>query len=292
MYYVFLIIIFSIILSRKEINAENVYFAPSLFVNHGGGPNPVLGEEHNLEIADSLKSVKDIVDLKHLKAVIIVTAHWEADVVSISSDIHHDLLYDYNNFPPETYKYKYNASGDPQLATSIYEALIDEGIKARLDNERGWDHGTFIPMMLINPSADIPVIQVSILANEDAEQHYRLGEVLYKFRKQGVAVIGSGMSYHNMTEFKKALKPSDWSIVNEEFDDFLYEVCTGDVEKRKRALVEWQLEPGALQAHPLTEADHLMPLIVNAGSGGRVAAKRIFKSVFLGKFLLSGYIWN
>ncbi|KAF9416623.1 hypothetical protein HW555_006053 [Spodoptera exigua] len=270
---------------------EDVYFAPSLFLNHGGGPYPVLGEKNNLEIAEALKDVSGYVDLSRLRAIVIVTAHREEDVVTISSAERHSLLYDYYNFPPESYTLKYNAPGDPILAARIHEAFKNAGIESRLDDQRGWDHGVFIPMMLINPKADISIIQISILENQNASQHYEIGRVLYQFRKEGVAIFGSGLSYHNMKEFRKVNPEIEKNIVNTDFDRFLNEVCTGDEESRKK-IVFWEQEKGAYESHPLGEADHLMPLIVNAGAGGTGRGRKIFDSVFLGKFKISGFIWD
>lgn len=267
------------------------YFAPSVFLNHGGGPLPLLGEKYNLEIAESLKNTSQFVDLKRLKAIIVVTAHREEDQVTISAGEHHDLLYDYNNYPPVSYTFKYNAPGDPILAGKIRDAFKKVNIPSKLDTERGWDHGVFVPMMLINPSADIPIIQVSILKNQDAEKHYLIGEVLYQFRKDGVAIFGSGFSYHNMKEFKKFRPGEDVEVVNKKFDNFLTEVCTGDVQNRDKIL-DWQEQPEAMECHPLGEADHLMPLIVNAGAGGSQPGRKNFDSIFSEKFKISGYIWD
>ncbi|XP_026749367.2 uncharacterized protein LOC113510137 [Galleria mellonella] len=276
-----------------NINCENnTILAPSLFLNHGGGPYPVLGEEFNKEIRDSLKNVSSFVDLKRLNAVIVVTAHREEDVVTISSGDHHDMLYDYYNFPPISYTFKHNAPGDPVLAGRIHEAFKKVGIPSKLDSVRGWDHGVFIPMMLVDPDANIPIVQVSILKNQDAAQHFEIGKVLYQFRKEGVAVFGSGMSYHNMGEFKKAESDDNRLIVNDKFDEFLNEVCTGDADEMKDRLTTWMEVPGGLESHPLGEADHLMPLIVNAGAGGAHPGTNIFKSVFIYKFRLSGFIWD
>lgn len=275
-----------------EMSVCEKYFAPSLFLNHGGGPLPILGEQSELEIAESLRNVDEIVDLKRLKAIIVVTAHREEDVVTISNGEHHDLLYDYYNFPPESYTFKYNAPGDPILAGKIRDAFVKANIPSQLDSERGWDHGVFIPMMLINPSEDIPIVQVSILKNQNAEQHYKIGEVLNQFRKEGIAIFGSGMSYHNMKQFRSTSCSGDPDkIVNESFDNFLNEVCTGDVENRKKIL-DWQDQVEGLESHPLGKADHLMPLIVNAGAGGLQPGKKIFNSVYCRKFQLSGYIWD
>lgn len=287
----FIYCILFIVLCGTNVMAESI--APSLYLNHGGGPYPVLGVKDDLEIAQALKSVKDYVDLRKLKAIIIVTAHWEEDIVSIGSGKNHSMLYDYYNFPPKSYTFQYNAPGDAALASSIQESLKAEGIESKLDDQRGWDHGVFIPMMLIHPEADIPIIPISILASQDADAHYKLGEILYKYRKDGVAIFGSGMSYHNMAEFRKTNKVNNGVIVNEEFDSFLDEACgIADNERRKEKFVNWQTAPGALESHPLHQADHLMPLIVNAGAGGSKPAEKIFSSVYIKKFKLSGYIWK
>ncbi|KAM3956835.1 uncharacterized protein ACR2FA_009143 [Aphomia sociella] len=269
--------------------SDKHYFAPSLFINHGGGPNPVLGEKNNRDIAEFLKNVHNIVDLKSLKAIILVTAHREEDIVTISAGERHGLLYDYYNFPPESYKLRYDGKGDPVLARKIYEALKNAGIPSQLDTERGWDHGVFIPMMLINPSADIPIVQISILKNHNAGQHFEIGKVLYQFRKDGVAVFGSGLSYHNMKELRKESN-EDLGIVNGEFDQFLNDVCTGGEEKRKE-IVFWEKAPGAYNSHPLGDADHLMPLIVAAGAGGSKSGRNVFNSIFKDNFKLSGFMW-
>lgn len=198
--------------------------APAIFVNHGGGPLPLLGEKDHVPLTKFLKDdIHKHIDLKEIKAIILVTAHWEESKVTISSGKHHKLYFDYYNFPPESYKYKYDAPGDPELAQRIHEQLKKAGIDSKLDAERGWDHGVFVPMILINPKADIPIVQISVLSNQDPVQHYKLGKVLKQFRKEGVAVFGSGMSYHNMYEFMNGRNKG--KVVNEEFDEFLNEVC-------------------------------------------------------------------
>jgi aromatic ring-opening dioxygenase catalytic subunit (LigB family) len=265
--------------------------APALFVNHGGGPMPLLGDSEHKGLTVFLRDeVKKHLNLAETKAIILVTAHWEESSVTISSGKKHDLYFDYYGFPPETYKYKYDAPGDPVLAERIHEALKKEGINSKLDPKRGWDHGVFVPMLLINPAANIPIIQLSVLKTQDPEQHYKLGQALYQFRKEGIAVLGSGMSYHNMREFFYGRKGE---VVNAEFDDYLYKVCTSEDEsKRKEGLVVWRQQPGATEAHPVRAAEHFMPLIVIAGAGGPNAGKRIFNWDMGDTFRLSAFIWK
>ncbi|XP_026725506.1 4,5-DOPA dioxygenase extradiol-like [Trichoplusia ni] len=265
--------------------------APAMFVNHGGGPLPLLGDKDHAGLTRFLRDeVHKHINLKEIKAIILVTAHWEEKVVTISSAEHHDLYFDYYGFPPESYEYKYNAPGDPELAERIHESLKKAGINSKLDPKRGWDHGVFVPMMLINPKANVPIIQVSVLTNQDPEQHYKLGQALYEFRKEGIAVLGSGMSYHNMREFRNRYQSG---VVNKEFDDYLNKVCTAESEEaRKEGLVAWRGHKGATEAHPMRAAEHFMPLIVIAGAGGSKAGERIFNWDMSGTFRLSAFVWK
>ncbi|XP_063632389.1 uncharacterized protein LOC134803520 [Cydia splendana] len=265
--------------------------APALFVNHGGGPMPLLGDKDHAGLTNFLRDgVKKHVDFKNVKAIILVTAHWEENKVTISSGNHHDLYFDYYGFPPESYKYRYDAPGDPKLAARIHETLKKSGIDSRLDPSRGWDHGVFVPMILINPEANIPIIQVSVLSNQDPEQHYKLGQALHQFRKEGIAIIGSGMSYHNMREFFNSRRAGH--VINKEFDDYLNDVCTAEEEKRKEGLISWREATGANEAHPPRAAEHFMPLVVVAGAGGSKPGERIFNWDMSGVFRLSGFIWK
>lgn len=266
--------------------------APAMFVNHGGGPMPLLGDKDHAGLTVFLRDgVKKHLNLEEVKAIVLVTAHWEENVVTISSGKHHNLYFDYYGFPPESYKYRYDAPGDPELAERIHDSLKKSGINSKLDPKRGWDHGVFVPMMLINPAANVPIIQVSVLNNQDAEQHYKLGEALHQFRKEGVAILGSGMSYHNMREFMYSRGKS--SVVNKEFDDYLNQVCTAEREEdRKQGLISWRKQKGATEAHPMHAAEHFMPLIVIAGAGGSQPGQRIFNWDMGGTFRLSGFVWK
>lgn len=266
--------------------------APAMFVNHGGGPLPLLGDEEHKGLTIFLRDeVQKHLNLKEVKAIIVVTAHWQEKVVTISSAKHHDLYFDYYGFPPESYKYRYDAPGDPALAERIHETLKNAGINSKLDSKRGWDHGVFVPMMLINPTASIPIVQMSVLSNQDPEQHYKIGEALYQFRKEGIAILGSGMSYHNMREFMTNRYQSN--VVNKEFDEYLNKVCTAEsVEDRKKGLVSWRQQKGATEAHPMHAAEHFMPLIVIAGAGGSKPGERIFNWDMSNTFRLSGFVWK
>lgn len=277
----------------KYFTKATFKMAPAVFVPHGGGPLPLLGGDEYKGLTTFLKTdFHKHVDLKDIKAIILVTAHWETDTVKISSGKKHDLYFDYYGFPEETYKYRYDAPGDPNLAKKIQSKLAEAGIKSELDDKRGWDHGVFVPMLLINPKADIPIVQVSVLNNQDPEAHFKYGRALYDLRKEGIAIFGSGMSYHNMRSFRTMHYNRYDKVVNKNFDDFLFDACTSDEKERLESLKVWSNHPEASESHPPHAAEHLMPLIVIAGAGGPDKGERILNWDLEGMFRLGSFVWK
>jgi len=130
------------------------------------------------------------------KAVVVVTAHWETTVPMISGNDRHDLLFDYYNFPAESYTYKYPATGSPAVAQQVAKVLSENGFKPQIDLTRGWDHGVFVPMMLLAPDANIPIVQLSVLKSQDPEELMRMGKALASLRNENIAILGSGSSFH------------------------------------------------------------------------------------------------
>ena len=128
-------------------------------------------------------------------AVLLISAHWQTGVPTLTSGAHPQLIFDYGGFPPESYRYTYAARGDPVLAKRAAAMLQTAGITARLDESRGWDHGVFVPMMLMWPKADVPIVCLSLLKNADPAQHFELGRALRPLRDEGVLILGSGSSY-------------------------------------------------------------------------------------------------
>ncbi|MCX8500653.1 MAG: class III extradiol ring-cleavage dioxygenase, partial [Alphaproteobacteria bacterium] len=173
---------------------------PALFIPHGGGPaffmqgsmNETFKPMENY-LAHSLDSLSE-----KPRAILIATAHWESDPVAINGLANPRLLFDYYGFPPDTYHLKYPAAGFPQLAREVGEHLSRAKIDHRLDEERGWDHGVFIPLKVMVPNADIPVVSLSLHPSLDPGLHHRIGEAIAALRRDGVLVIGSGMSFHNL----------------------------------------------------------------------------------------------
>jgi aromatic ring-opening dioxygenase catalytic subunit (LigB family) len=183
------------------------------------------------------------------KAIVVVSGHWEEEEFTVSSGQHPALIYDYSGFPPHTYELKYPAPGSPELAHGIRDLLADAGIASRADASRGFDHGVFIPFKLFFPEADIPIVQLSLQAGLDPATHIEAGQALAPLRQQGVLIVGSGMSYHNMRSFgRRPIAASD------EFDTWLTgAVITPDSEARNRKLIAWEQAPGARAAHPREE---------------------------------------
>lgn len=181
------------------------------------------------------------------------------------------MLYDYTGFPAHTYRLRYPAPGSPQLAARVKALLTSAGMACREDATRGFDHGTFVPLMLMFPQADIPVVMVSMKSGYEPEDHIRLGEALAPLRQEGVLILGSGLSYHNMRGFRSEAS----TPVARAFEAYLNEaVSHPSPSVRRQMLIDWEKAPCARQAHPME--DHLIPLMAVAGAAGQDAGGRIF----------------
>ncbi|MBS1991147.1 MAG: dioxygenase [Cyanobacteria bacterium SZAS LIN-3] len=210
------------------------------------------------------------------KALLVVSAHWEEPEVTINIAAAPSLLYDYYGFPPESYEITYNAPGSPTLAERVAELVSSAGIKYRTTDSRGLDHGVFIPLKLVYPEADIPIVQLSLKAGLDPAFHTDLGEALAPLRKEDVLIIGSGMSFHNLRAFGE--RSHGASVL---FDDWLNAaVCNDDSLRRLQMLNNWERAPHARDVHPREE--HLIPLMVAAGAGGTDHGRRIYSEQVMG----------
>jgi aromatic ring-opening dioxygenase catalytic subunit (LigB family) len=263
---------------------------PVVFVPHGGGPMPLLGEPNHRELTLFLQSVG--ADIPHPQAIVVITAHWEESVIHISNAVAPGMLYDYSGFPPESYQFSYPAPGQPALAQRISGLLAQQGIGARLNDERAYDHGTFVPLMLMYPAADIPVIQLSLIAGLDPAAHIALGKALAPLREQGVLMVGSGMSFHNMRAFFSGDPAAKGK--SQQFDEWLTETLVGDSltnSQREQRLLAWDSAPQARFSHPREE--HLLPLHVcfGAASVQSSSATQNFRG-WLFSTAISGYIWR
>ncbi|MCB1666024.1 MAG: dioxygenase [Pseudomonadales bacterium] len=261
--------------------------ASALFLSHGGGPLPVLGDPGHEEMRENLALIATL--MAKPRAIVVVSAHWEENQPTVLSNAAPELFYDYYGFPEASYALQYPAPGAPELAQALISRLQQHGLDARADSARGFDHGLFIPLMLMYPDADIPCTQLSLLNTLDANAHLRLGEALRGAPPEGTLLIGSGFSFHNMRAFF-APATAETRRMNEDFERWLVQTCTStelsEVERRQR-LQEWTQAPSARYCHPREE--HLLPLHVCYGFAGK-ASSRHFGMSILGK-QASAFLW-
>jgi aromatic ring-opening dioxygenase catalytic subunit (LigB family) len=261
--------------------------AKILYIPHGGGPLPLLGHEGHSHLVHFLSSIS----LAEPEAVVVISAHWERDIPVITSGRTPKLIYDYFGFPQEAYELTYPAKGHPDLAHEIVNIFSTAGIKARADENRGFDHGLFIPLSLLRPHADLPCIQISLTADLDPQAHLKMGEALAPLANRNLWILGSGFSFHNMAFFRTPL-PKQGDEENQAFQDWLLETCTDSVllpEERRERLLRWEFAPHARFCHPREE--HLLPLMVCAGMAGYTRAQSIFDSPVMGKRALA-FSWE
>lgn len=242
---------------------------PTAFVPHGGGPWPIL----RLPGTDATETEALAAYMRSLgegprpRALLVVSAHWEAPEFTVNTGSAPGMLYDYGGFPEAAYQLKWPAPGAPDVAEEVRDLLSGAGLDSRENADRGYDHGTFIPLLLAYPEADVPVVQVSLKLGLDPEEHLALGRALAPLRDRGVTILGSGNSYHNLRSFfgndPRAVAAS------ERFDAWLSEAVASP--DRDAQLAKWAEAPDARFCHPREE--HLIPLMVAAGAAdepGRV----------------------
>lgn len=205
-------------------------------------------------------------------AIVMVSAHWLEPNISVTSAQQPELIYDYYGFPPHTYTLSYPAPGAPQLAADLARLLEQSSISARLDVRRGFDHGMFIPLMLMFPTANVPVVQVSLRCDLDALAHLQLGAALEPLRQHDVLIVGSGMSFHNM----RGYGDPRFGPISDEFDAWLTATVEAQPAQRHQALVDWAQAPSARLCHPPRAEEHLLPLMVAAGAAGDDLGRCVF----------------
>jgi len=224
---------------------------------------PLLGDVGHKEMVNCLKDITAII--KKPSAIIVVSAHWEENIPTITSGTTPSLIYDYSGFPEESYNIKYPCPGEPLLASQIHDLLENAGVSSKLDDLRGFDHGLFVPLTIMYPDADIPCVQLSLVNSLDPSEHIKIGQILQDLDYENVLVIGSGFSFHNMKAFF-AQETSESKAMNESFEEWLLATCSNsdiDEEERTQRLIEWTKAPSARFCHPREE--HLLPLHVCYG---------------------------
>jgi aromatic ring-opening dioxygenase catalytic subunit (LigB family) len=238
---------------------------PVVYLPHGGGPWPFVDIGFG-DPKDYSRLSQYLVSLAQLpkhppKALLVISAHWEENLPTVMTSPSPPMLYDYYGFPPESYQIQWPAPGDPGLAERVRSLLADAGMQAGRDAQRGFDHGTFVPLKLTYPTANLPTVQLSLIRGLDPARHIELGRALQPLRDEGVFIIASGMSYHNMRGFGPQGLPD-----SQRFDAWLSEAATDEPAARDERLTRWERAPSARAANPREE--HLLPLMVAAGAAG------------------------
>jgi len=233
---------------------------PTYFISHGGGPWPYMDDMRRMMhvLEQSLQDMPRQIGVIP-KAVLVISGHWEEPVFSVMSSPRPPMVYDYSGFPPHTYQVVYPAPGAPALAERVQGLITAAGLPARLDSQRGFDHGTFAPLVVMYPQADVPVIQLSMRHGLDPAEHIALGRALAPLRDEGVLIVGSGLSYHNLRLFG-----SQGRAPSQAFDQWLQAALAQPPAERAARLIEWASAPAARTAHP--REDHLIPLMVAVGA--------------------------
>lgn len=258
---------------------------PTLFIPHGGGPcffmEPPPFAPHLWEPMEAyLRAIPKSLPRKP-DAILVVSGHWETKRPTVNLATRPSLLFDYYGFPEHTYRLTYPAAGAPELGERVRGLLEAAGVRSDVEAERGLDHGVFIPLMLIYPEADVPVLQLSLQQDLDPAAHLAIGRALAPLRDEGVLIVGSGMSYHNLRQMFSA----DGNVEAEAFDAWLGRALA-DPDRRDEALVRWAAAPGARASHPREE--HLIPLMVAAGAAEGEPGVRAFNDHLMGK-AVSGF---
>ncbi len=228
---------------------------------------PLLDDPGHQEMVACLQKITTMI--KKPSAIVVVSAHWEEGVPTITAAAMPSLIYDYFGFPDEAYKIQYPCTGEPNLASRINDLLKTAGIVSKLDSKRGFDHGLFVPLKIMYPQADIPCVQLSLVNTLDAAEHVRLGQSIQDLMDDDMLVIGSGFSFHNMQAFF-APETRESKGMNESFERWLRDTCSNphvNEHQRAKNLIDWTRAPGARFCHPREE--HLLPLHVCYGLAER-----------------------
>lgn len=255
---------------------------PSLYITHGGGPcfwmefGPPFGPHAFDRLRAYLAGL--IAGLpERPKAILVVSGHWEEDRPTVSTNPKPGMLFDYYGFPEHTYHLSYPAPGAPDLAERVRGLLQAARIDCGTDGTRGFDHGVFVPQLIIDPEAEIPVLMLSMRRDLDPAAHIAMGRALEPLRDEGVLIIGSGSSYHNLRHFIGG----GGDAASLAFDDWLNETVSADPDARNAGLTAWSKAPGGRACHP--REDHLIPLMVAAGAAGSDRGHRSFRDLLGGK---------
>ena len=243
---------------------------PTFFISHGGGPWPWMpdwrAQFKNLE-ASFVQMIKDLPERP--KAILMISGHWEDNAFAVMTSANPPMVYDYSGFPPETFQVQYKAPGAPDLARKAADLIAAAGLPVRLDAKQGFDHGCFVPAFIMYPDASMPVFQVSLRHGYNPAEHLALGRALAPLRDEGVLILGSGLSYHNLRLFGRGAK-----VPSEAFDAWLATVMADTPTARTAALMNWETAPYARTCH--AQEDHFAPIWAVLGAAEQEKATMVY----------------
>lgn len=269
------------------MSAHDHHRMPTYFISHGGGPWPWMPQErqtHYAPLAAALADMPRQIGRKP-RAILMVSAHWEAPAFTVQGATHPGMVYDYYGFPEHTYRVQYACPGSPELAARTLQLIRAAGLPGDIDLERGYDHGMFAPMAVMIPEADVPVVQLSLLHGLQPEVHIQLGRGIAALRDEDVLIVGSGLSYHNLKAFGAGAGQAESAA----FDGWLQDTLLRHEESaRTTRLLHWEQAPSAREAHPREE--HLIPLMVAVGAAEGDSATCVYREDRLfGRISASSY---
>ncbi|WP_457355211.1 DODA-type extradiol aromatic ring-opening family dioxygenase [Roseateles sp. P5_D6] len=257
---------------------------PSFFLSHGGGPWPFMDGDYrraHARLETSLQALPATLPAKP-KAILMISAHWEEAAFTVMTSPAPGMLYDYGGFPAHTYEVVYPAPGDPALAERVVALIQAAGLPAARDAQRGFDHGAFCTLVPMYPDADVPVVQLSLKRGLNPVEHIALGRALAPLRDEGVLILGSGFSFHNLRMYGMAGREPSAA-----FDAWLQSTLPSPAGRAER-LLAWAQAPAARLAHPREE--HLLPLMVAAGAAeGEAASCNYHETEFMGGVTASSF---
>lgn len=243
---------------------------PTYFISHGGGPWPWMADWRamfsNLE-ASFVQMVKDLPERP--KAILMISGHWEDDSFAVMTAAQPPMVYDYHGFPPHTFQIRYPAPGAPDVAARAAALMQAAGLPVRLDDRQGFDHGTFVPAHVMYPDADVPLFQISLRKGYSPAEHLALGRALAPLRDEGVLIVGSGLSYHNLRLFGPGAR-----VPSEAFDAWLAETMAAAPTERTDRLIHWEAAPHARTCH--AQEDHFAPIWVAVGAAEGETARMVY----------------
>ena len=253
----------------------------TFFIPHGGGPCFFTDDPRGTwtGMAAFLRTLPDRLP-QAPRGILLVSGHWETQGFAFTGSAAPSLIYDYGGFPAHTYALRYDVPGSPSLAARATELLHGAGMAASVDPLRGLDHGVFVPLKVAFPEADVPVVEMSIDLGLDPALHLAAGRALAPLRDEGVVIVASGMSFHNM----RGYGDPRFTAPSQAFDGWLLDTASAEPDERVRRLTDWQDAPAARLSHP--DAEHLLPLMVAAGAstgaGTRIYAEQVLETAISG----------